>query len=157
MSDTRQTKIEQLRTLPAALITLVSDLSSDTLTTAYIPGEWTVAQNVHHLADAQMNFFIRFKNIVLADTPTLMPYEQNDWAESPEAVHPDVSGALAIVVHVHHRWQRLARDMSDEQWSRTANHPETGTLVADDLFAYAVDHVQVHIDQIKQTLAARES
>jgi len=157
MSVDRQTQLEQLRSLPAKLIMLVRDLSSEAMTTPYIPGEWTVAQNVHHVADAQMNFFVRFKNIILEDQPTLMPYDQDTWAESPDAVHHDVSGALAIIVHVSHRWQRLARDLTDEQWQRTAHHPETGELVAADLFSYAVDHIQVHIDQIEQTLAAREN
>ncbi|MCB0116959.1 MAG: DinB family protein, partial [Caldilineaceae bacterium] len=54
----RQTLIEKISALPAQIAALTTGLSSDELTTAYIPGEWTVAQNVHHLADSHMNSYI---------------------------------------------------------------------------------------------------
>ncbi|MCB0065383.1 MAG: DinB family protein, partial [Caldilineaceae bacterium] len=54
-AEERQTQITKFRRLPRQLRTLVERLGDEQLTTRYLPNEWTVAQNVHHLADAHMN------------------------------------------------------------------------------------------------------
>ena len=62
--EQRRPLIEKIRSLPAQIEGLVSSLDHEQLTTHYIAGEWTVAQNVHHLADSHMNSFIRLKLIL---------------------------------------------------------------------------------------------
>lgn len=64
MTD-RSQRIETLRSLPGKVAKLVEPFSPEQLCTPYVPGEWTIAQNVHHLADSHLNSFIRFKLILL--------------------------------------------------------------------------------------------
>src|SRR3990172_9565595 len=124
----RAEKIEKIRRLPEQLAALVRGLTPEQLTTPYDPGEWTVAQNVHHLADAHMNVFVRFKLIYAEDFPTLKPFNQNDWAESPDATTADIETSLNIVRGIHARWATLMESLTEAQWARQGNHPEAGTL-----------------------------
>jgi hypothetical protein len=45
--------------------------------------------------------------------------------------------------------------VSDEQWVRTGNHLESGSLTLDDLLIYYSGHGELHLEQIAQTLSAR--
>jgi hypothetical protein len=154
MTEERLIMIADLRGLPERLEALVSRLTSEQLTTVYEPGEWTIAQNVHHLADSQMALFMRFKWIVMEDYPTLKPLEQDDWAKSVDATSAEIGASLAILTGLHHRWAQLAESLDDAAWARMGYHPENGDTRLDDLFAYAVHHGHMHIDQITRALTA---
>src|SRR6185503_17487636 len=81
----RQGLIDAIRHLPTQLADLVARLTPEQLTTPYLPGEWTVAQNVHHLVDSHMNSYIRCKLMATEDHPPLKPYDQDAWAALPDA------------------------------------------------------------------------
>ena len=63
-NSNRQTKIVQIRDLPAKLEVLVKDLDDTQLDTPCGEGEWTIRQVVHHVADSHMNSYIRLKLIL---------------------------------------------------------------------------------------------
>lgn len=64
----RNVLIEKIRMLPTQIEQLTANLTPEQLTTPYLQGEWTVAQNVHHLPDSHMNSYIRCKLIATEDT-----------------------------------------------------------------------------------------
>ncbi len=151
----RQQLIERLRALPDRLDALVAGLSAADLHTPYLSGEWTVAQNVHHLADAHMNVFIRLKLLLTEEYPTLKPFEQTAWAVTPDAVDLPPDSSLLLLRGLHLRWAALFAALTDEQWQRRARHPESGDLTAEDLLRSYAAHGEAHLDQIARTLAAR--
>ncbi len=144
----------KLRALPAEISALVDGLTADQLTAPHMPGEWTVAQNVHHLAEAQMMLYGRFKLILLEDTPPLKPFDQDDWAATADATTANIQPALGLLEGVHQRWADLIESMRPEDWSRYGDHPETGQVDLYKLAGYAAEHGYLHIAQIRQTLAA---
>ena len=60
-NEQRLALVAQLALAPGKLREAVADLIPGQLDTAYRPGGWTVRQVVHHLADAQMNWYVRTK------------------------------------------------------------------------------------------------
>ena len=153
--EERANAIARLRSLPDQLEAAVRGLTAEQLTTAFMPNEWTVAQNVHHVADAHMNVFVRFKLILLEDRPMLKPFDQNDWAETVDATGADISTSLGIIRGIHLRWADLMDTLDESDWSRAGNHPERGAITLDDLLDYYSEHGYLHIQQINDTLAAR--
>ncbi len=152
----RREMIEKIRSLPAQLRERVSGLTDEQLTTHYLAGEWTVAQNVHHLADSHMNSFVRLKLILTEDRPTLKPYDQDRWAAMVDANNPAIESSLGLLEGLHTRWAALLESLREDEWRRAGLHPEIGEVTADDLLRIYAAHGEGHIDQISRTLAAQK-
>lgn len=152
--EERRPLIKKIRSFPDELRAVVTPLSASQLTAESIPGEWTVAQVIHHIADAHMNAYIRFKLVLVEDYPTFKPYEQEDWAETPEAVSDQVADSLAIIQGLHGRWTRLMDALTDDQWPRKGLHPVLGEISLEGLLEGYARHSQNHLDQILKTLKA---
>jgi len=150
----RMERIAKLAMLPGQLSQLVVGLSEAQLTTHFLPDEWTVAQNVHHLGDSHMNSVIRLKLILTEDHPTLRPYDQDAWALTPEANSAELTPSLTLLSGLHARWVRLFSELEESQWQRTGYHPENGDVSVEDLLITYAAHGEGHLDQIRRTLAA---
>lgn len=153
----RQALIDTIRALPERLAALVGGLSDAQLTTHFLAGEWTVAQNVHHLADSHMNSYVRCKLIATEDHPTLKPYDQDRWATFPDAQSADLSTSLALLQALHARWVAFWNSLPADAWARTGLHPENGAVSLDDQLALHAAHGEGHLDQIRRTLAAEQA
>jgi hypothetical protein len=154
-SAQRQACIEQIRQLPTELEALVGALSVEQLTTPYLANEWTVAQNVHHLADSHMNSYIRCKLIATEERPSLKPYDQDQWADFIDAQNSDIAVSLALLSSLHARWVAFWETLSNEAWDRVGYHPENGDVTLDTLLETYAAHGLGHLDQIRGTLAAQ--
>ena len=150
----RQAMIEQIRQLPAQIEALVKGLADAELGTHFLAGEWTVAQNVHHLADSHMNSYVRCKLMATEDHPPLKPYDQDKWAALPDASSTDVSTSLALLAALHARWVVFWENLDDEMWARTGKHLSGSVVTLEHQLRLYVDHGHAHIDQITRTLAA---
>ena len=151
----RTSLLEQLRSTPERLAAAVAGLDQEALFTTWLPEEWTVAQNVHHVADAHLNAFSRMKMVVCADRPRLEPYDQDAWAMTPDANTAPISWSLDLIHAVHARWHALLAGLPAEAWSREALHGEMGPVTLDSLLAYYARHGDVHVEQIERTLFGR--
>jgi len=148
--------IEKFRALPDQVAQLIAGLTAEQLTMPYLDGEWTVAQNVHHLLDSHMNSYIRCKLIATEGNPPLKPYDQDLWAAFPDAQAADISGSLALLRNLHARWIVFWEQLPDEAWRRTGVHQSDGVVSLEDMLRlYVVAHGEAHIDQITRLLAAR--
>ena len=150
----RRELIEKIRELPERLRQRVSELSEAQLTTHFLAGEWTVAQNVHHLADSHMNSFIRTRLILTEDRPPLKPYDQDRWAELADSGTTALEESLGILEGLHRRWVRLFESLGETDWVRAGLHPEIGEVTVDDILRLYAAHGEGHLDQIERTLAA---
>lgn len=152
-SHERADLIAKLRALPARLEALIAPLS-DAQLSAKPAQAWSAKQNVHHLADAHMNAFIRVKLALLETRPTLKPYNQDDWAETPEAAELPVASSLAILRGLHERWAHLFERLGDADFAREAFHPENGIMRVIDFLEYYAAHGEAHLKQIHEALEA---
>lgn len=152
--EKRMQLIDTMLALPGKLEQLVEGLSDDQLTTAYVSGEWTIAQNIHHLADSHMNAFYRFKRILLEDNPLIVPYDQDEWAITPEADKADISDSLTILYALHQRWAYLMKRLDTPEWARPGRHQQVGDVVLYNVLESYAQHGEDHIRQIKQVLEA---
>ena len=70
-SEQREKWIKDLEEAPVLFQAAVDGLNIEQLDTPYRPGGWTVRQVVHHLADSNINSYVRFKLAVTEDKPTV--------------------------------------------------------------------------------------
>lgn len=151
----RRVCIGKIAFLPDQVEAFVTGLTQEQLQGHFLIDEWSVAQNVHHLADSHMNSFVRTKLLLTEDHPTICPYDQERWAVTVDADHADVEDSIGLLRGLHRRWVRLFESLDDGQWARTGIHPESGVIsVVGILESYAA-HGEAHLDQMRRTLAAQ--
>ncbi len=149
----RQAWIQKIEEFPIALTAAVSDLNEAQLDTRYRPGGWTVRQLVHHVADSHINSYARFRLALTEDNPPIRGYDENAWAELPDAKTAPVRSSLAILTGIHERWGALLRHLTDEQWARTFQHSERGAMRLDataGLYAWHGAHHVAHVRSLRE-------
>lgn len=82
--EDRRQLIREVEIQPASLRAMVEKLTSEQLETPYRSGGWTIRQVVHHLADNNMNAYIRFKRGLTEDAPSSPSYREDLRAELPD-------------------------------------------------------------------------
>ncbi len=146
-TEQRTQKIAQIAEHPPAIAKAVSGLTDEQLDTPYRDGGWTPRQVVHHLADSHAHAYIRFRNTVAEDVPTIKPYDQKVWAAWPDSKLP-VDCSLKLLDGLHERWATFLASLPEDAWTRTANHPEHGEMTLDNFLEVYSAHGAKHVKQI---------
>lgn len=147
--------IAQLADSPSHLRAAVSDLTRTQLDTPYRLGGWTVRQVVHHLADSQMNWYIRTRLALTEDNPTIKPFDETAWAELADARTGPVEPSLFLLDGLHQRWAELLRSLNEVEWKRRLIHPERGVFVLDaalPMFVWHMRHHTAHVTELRKRL-----
>lgn len=151
--EKRRAWIEQLAQAPARLRVALSGLSEDQINTRYREGGWTLKQVVHHLADAHLNGFIRFKLALTEERPAIKTYEEALWSETADGRDAPVELSLNLFEALHARWIILLESLPEGAFARTFCHPQRGELSIDkalQLYAWHCVHHTAHITKLRE-------
>lgn len=116
--------LADIKFLPNALESAISNLDEQQLQTPYREGGWTVHQLVHHVADSHMNAYCRFKLGYTEENPTIKPYEEQLWATTTDVQNLPVNLSITLLFALHRRWHEFLDHFTREDWERTVFHPE---------------------------------
>ena len=144
---TRSLLIETIKNLPGHIADAVDGLSDEQLDTPYRDGGWTLRQTVHHVADSHMNAYIRFKLALTEDVPAIRPYYEDRWADLADSKMP-VDVSLKLIEGIHQRWTNLLESMSNADFERELEHPDSGRWTLGKflgLYAWHSRHHTAHI------------
>ncbi len=147
-AEDRPVWLAQLAEAPKKLRAAVAGLSDSQLDTPYRPEGWTVRQVVHHLADAQVNWYIRPKLAITEDQPITKTYAEQLWAELADARTSPVEPSLRMFEGVTERWCWFLESLAPEDWSRRFTNPEWGTLSVEDTLRAMAWHCRHHTAHI---------
>ncbi len=141
--------IDAIAHAPGAMRRLVRGLSDADLNRRYREGGWTIRQVVHHVPDSHMHAYARFKFALTEDAPQVKAYNEQRWAELPDVEDVPVTVSLDLLEALHLRWTSTLRSMSDDDFSKTYQHPELGVVPLYDalqLYAWHGRHHTAHIE-----------
>src|SRR6185295_17779101 len=102
----RKKLIDDIAQTPAALRSALQGLTPQQIETPYRDGGWTVRQVTHHVPESHMNAYIRFKLALTEDSPTIKPYMEDRWANTPDVTATPVEVSLALLDSLHDGWVR---------------------------------------------------
>ncbi len=154
-TEERKQLIAKIAALPAELDTAIKGLNDSQLDTPYGPGKWTIRQVVHHLADAHITAFYRFKLVLTEDHPTIKPYDQDLWANLPDTIATPIEPSLQIIRGLHERWVRLLKGVQEAAWSRLGHHLVRGDVTLESLLGIYADHGEKHVGTIMSLRRAK--
>jgi hypothetical protein len=153
----RTAAVDAVRRLPAQLEYLAGVLSPEELAGRFLAGEWSAAQNFHHLADSHLNSYARCRLILTEEEPPLKPYDQERWAALPDAQNPDVTSSLQLLRGLHARWVVFWESLAPEDWARVGIHAENGPMTLEGVLQLYARHGEAHLEQIRRTVAGQYS
>ena len=152
----KQAFLDEIDQTPAKLRAAVSGLSDSQLDTPYRPDGWTVRQVVHHVPDSHLNSYVRFKLALTEDEPTIKTYAEDRWAELSDTKATPIEVSLVLLESLHHRWVRLLRSLTPDQWKRRFRHPELGPMTLENtlaLYAWHGRHHVAHISELRKRMS----
>jgi uncharacterized damage-inducible protein DinB len=146
--ELRREWIDEIAETPARFRAAVEGLSDEQLDTPYREGGWTVRQLAHHVPDSHMNAYVRFKLGLTEDDPLIKTYDEARWAELEDTRATPVATSLKTLELLHERWVNLLRSLTDEQWARTIQHPDWGSLPLENMLALYAWHGRHHVGHV---------
>jgi len=147
--------IYEIEQTPSRLRAAVNGLSEQQLETPYRPGGWTVRQVAHHVPESHMNAYVRMKLALTEDNPTIKPYDEARWAETPEVARTPIAVSLTMLEALHERWVTLLKALSPADLARPFNHPESGPWTVGKyvaLYAWHGRHHVAHVTSLRERM-----
>jgi hypothetical protein len=120
----------------------------DKLTANLIPGKWSAAEIVQHLADSEMTSAIRLRRLLVEDNPVIHGYDQDLFATRLRYNERDIAPALEAFRAARATTAQLLERMTEEDWRREGTHTEIGRYTAEDWLQIYAAHAHGHADQI---------
>ena len=115
------------------------------------PGEWSAAELLGHLWDAEIAYAFRARAILAQDTPRLIGYDQDAWSA---LARPPFGELLAAFTALRTANLALIDGTPEAAWDRSGIHEERGPLSFGLLTREIAGHDKAHLLQLQQTLAA---
>src|SRR5712672_3425613 len=140
-----RTIIDQYELGPDKLLKAIAGMTHADLMAAPIPGKWSTHQVVIHLADAEAAFADRIRRIVAEDSPVLIAWDENKFAQRLHYEAQSTSDAVEIIVLTRRQITRILRVLPDSAFDRVGRHTERGPQTVLDVLGYAVPHLDHHL------------
>jgi uncharacterized damage-inducible protein DinB len=117
-------------------------------------GKWSVRQIACHVADAEVVWVIRFRQVIAEDNPTLPVFDRNAWAEKLDYSRRKISVALEQFRVMRSENFELLKELPDATFARTGTHTKRGAMTLLEMVTLAAEHLEKHVTQIRTTRAA---
>lgn len=111
--------------------------------------EWTAREIVHHLADSEMTSAIRLRRLLAEDDPTIVGYDQEEFARRLRYDRP-IEGSMLAFKGSRDATAPLLHGLTDEEWSRSGTHTESGPYSVETWLRIYAAHGHDHADQIRR-------
>lgn len=154
-AEQRKGLTNQIAGLTGTLRDLTKHLHKEQLHTSYRPGGWNIQQIIHHLADNDMNAFVRFKRALTENEPEASSYREDLWAELNDYRDVPVQTSLMLLEALHTRFAILLRGMTEADFRRTLRTQVLGTITLDIALQRLVWHNLHHISHIQMIRGMR--
>lgn len=150
MSSRTSALISRYENGPGDLIASVDGLSDRDLDRRLAPKKWTIRQQVHHLADAELNLVCRMKKIIAEDNPLLMAYDQDKWADDFLYTKTSVENSIALFYTLRASMTPVLKSLKDADFARTGIHNESGKVTLLGILEHTVEHFEHHLYVIEK-------
>jgi hypothetical protein len=115
-------------------------------------GAWSATMIAHHMADADMHFAIRIREVLVHQNPSLVVFDEERYAEKLDYARRPIEPALLLIKSIREETADLLNGLPDDAWLRSGTRADGVSFTLRDIVKKATDHAQEHIEQIKNVL-----
>jgi len=139
---------------PKQIAAAVSGLPDKSLRYKPSPEKWCILEILGHLADMEILYAYRMRQMLADKKPVIAPIDQDDWARSLGYLETPAAEMVALYGLNRHHNLRLLRRLKAEDLSKSAYHPElkrdvTVTEIAEMMGAHGANHL-AQIERLKK-------
>jgi hypothetical protein len=153
MNDTTAV-IDALARAPQIIVPLVREVPPAVLKRRPAPKRWSAHEHACHLAHVHGLFFERLDTMLAEPAAVIRPYQPGDQDSDDMLLDMDLDSSLERFVADRARLIARLRELTPEEWSRTATHPEYRTYSVFIMFRHAALHDFLHGYRIEELLLA---
>jgi hypothetical protein len=117
------------------------------------PGKWSPREIVHHLADSEMTSAIRLRRLIAEDHPTIVGYDQDEYARRLFYDRP-IEASLEAFKAARLSTAGILERLSEAEWEREGTHTESGRYTVESWLEIYAKHAHDHAEQIRRARAA---
>jgi len=149
-SEQRRALIEKYRAGYAEVVAALEGFPKDQLTAHPIPGKWSAAEIVHHLADSESQSATRIRKLLAEPFPVIQGYDQEEWTRKLHYQSRPIEPALGLFRYARETTCQLLELMTDEDWRRLGWHSEAGSYRSERWLEIYAEHAHCHAGQIRR-------
>jgi DinB superfamily len=139
---------------PREIAAAVSGLSERVLRYKPSPEKWCVLEVLGHLADVEIIYGYRLRQMLADPQPVIAPIDQDAWARNLNYLDSPPSELVAFYGLGRHHNLRLLRGLTVTDLAKSAFHPESQAQVTiADLVKRMAGHGAAHLQQIEKLKA----
>lgn len=142
-----QDPIEMLERTPRLITDLVQEIGQDGLEKSYAPGKWTGRQILAHLADCEVAFGFRWRQVAFTPGLVIQPFDQDAWALNYGKMAPKWALGAFITARL---WNvEFLKALPPDAFEHKGTHPERGVLTLQDMIEITAGHDVNHLEQLE--------
>ena len=150
----RNTLIEHYKAGYAEVAAALDGFPAAQLTARPLPGKWSAAEIVHHLADSEMNSALRIRKLLAEPHPVIQGYDQEVWAAQLHYQMRPIEPSLQAFRYARESTAQLLEHMTEADWRKLGWHSDTGSYHTERWLEIYADHARGHAGQIARLKAA---
>jgi len=120
------------------------------------PKEWTSREIIHHLADSEMTSAIRLRRLLAEENPTIVGYDQEEFARRLRYDRP-IEGSMLAFKGSREATAPLLHALTEEEWQRAGTHTESGPYSVETWLQIYAAHGHDHAEQIRRARVSAAS
>ena len=138
----------------AHLRAVISTTPPERLHVTERPESWSVTGVIEHLADAELVFGFRLRQVLTLDRPALESFDQDRWAALGRYNDGDVATALDTFAALRARHLRIWSSVHGVTWERVGIHGDRGPESLRDMVRIIAGHDLAHRNQVARILGS---
>ena len=139
-----------LRETPGRLTDLLKQLTPEQIEHKPAPHKWSIREILCHLADCEIAWAWRLRQIYASENPTLQPFEQDPWARAYDGVGYTATAARTTWTALRQWNLDLIEGLSEGDKRRPAHHPEIGDVTLATIIEIAAGHDLHHVNSLEK-------
>ena len=144
-------KLEAAERSPDDVERAVAGLSDAVLRYKPAPNKWCILEILAHLADIEIVYGYRMRQMLADKEPVIAPIDQDDWANNLRYIERPPAESLELYRAGRNANMRLLRQVGLANLDKGAYHPERkATVTVRDAMEMLLGHGPNHLAQIER-------
>lgn len=116
--------------------------------------EWSPANIIHHMADTEAHFYIRYLRVLTESEPLTPFFDENIYPERLSYAIRDVNASISLLESIRNSSLALFTNFSTEDWQRKGVTAEGKEFVLIALIKKSRSHITDHANQLNIALSS---